>query len=217
MKHRRNIKILIIFFTLFLTASILIKFRNSITSLNIADLKNMILECGQYSFLVFILLYTVKPVILILPTAVLAIAAGSIYGPFIGSIVNLIGCFISATICFYLSRFMGSGFLDKLLKGKALKLDSNIEKHGFKIMTIMRLSIIFPFDALSYAAGITKMKYRDFIAGTMLGFLPEMISYAYAGENLSNPLSFKFIAPFVVILIMSLMFSSILKKLRRDT
>lgn len=103
-----------------------------------------------------------------------------------------------------MSRFLGNSFVNKLLRGKALKLNSDIEKNGFKIMLIMRLSFIFPYDGLSFAAGLSKMKYRDFILGTMIGIVPEMLTYSFMGNNIKHPLSIKFIAPIIAILLIAM-------------
>lgn len=213
----KYVKPLLMLFALAAMAWFLLRYRHLIANFSIEGIKEAVQSCGKLSILVFLIVCALKPVILILPTAVLSIASGGIYGPVLGTVINLAGCFLSATTAFFLSRYMGKGFSDKLLKGKALKLDNNIEKHGFKIMLFMRLGVVFPFDALSFAAGLSRMRYLDFILGTVLGIIPEMISYAYAGENLDNPLSVRFIAPFAVVLILSLIFSSIYKKIRKDT
>jgi uncharacterized membrane protein YdjX (TVP38/TMEM64 family) len=161
------------------------------------------LSYGKYSAFAFILLYGLKPIVFIIPASLLSIIAGSIFGPFKSLLLSLIGCFLSGTLAFYMSRFLGKSFVNKLLKGKALNLNSSIEKHGFKIMLAMRLSFIFPYDALSFAAGLSEMKYYDFILGTMIGIVPEILTYSFMGNNIKNPLSIKFIAPIIVILLIA--------------
>lgn len=180
-----------------------IRFRHNITHINIRHLRNYILSFGKYSTFAFILLYGLKPIVFIIPASLLSIIAGSIFGPVKALMFSLIGCFLSGTLAFYMSRFLGKSFVNKLLKGKALKLNSDLEKHGFKIMLAMRLSFIFPYDALSFAAGLTKMKYYDFILGTMIGIVPEMLTYSFMGNNIKHPLSIKFIAPIIAILLIA--------------
>lgn len=213
----KNVKLLILSVALIVLVFFLFRHRHLISNFNITEVKSSIQSYGNMSIVIFLLISALKPVILILPTAILSIASGSIYGPVLGFVISLTGSFLSATTAFFISRIMGKGIADKLLKGKAVKLDNNIEKHGFKIMLFMRLGVIFPFDALSYAAGLSKMKYRDFAFGTVLGIIPEMISYSYAGENLDNPFSLKFIAPIILIVVLAAIFSTIYKKIRKDT
>ncbi len=104
--------------------------------------------------------------------------------------------------------------MDKVLRGKALKLDNNIEKYGFKIMTMMRLSFVFPFDPLSYASGLSKMKYRDFILGTLIGIFPEMITYSFMGKNIEHPFSIKFILPILLLVIVVIIAIALRKRIK---
>lgn len=172
--------------------------------IHIKDIKRFILSYGKFSSICFVLLYGLKPIVFIIPASFLSIMAGDIFGPFMALLLSMIGCFFAGTLAFFLAKFLGRSFVENLLKGKALSLDQNIENQGFKIMLLMRLSFIFPYDPLSYAAGLTKMKYRDFILGTLIGVLPEMISYSFMGENLQHPFSIRFAFPIIFIVIMAL-------------
>lgn len=114
-------------------------------------------------------------------------------------------------MAFYLSRIFGKAFVDKILRGKALELDERIEKEGFMIILLMRLSVIFPFDGLSYAAGFTKVKYKDFILGTMLGVIPEMITYCFIGKHLDRLFSKSMLIPVGATIIIAVIASVIYK------
>jgi uncharacterized membrane protein YdjX (TVP38/TMEM64 family) len=58
--------------------------------------------------------------------------------------------------------------IERILKNKLKNFDSKMEKHGFSIILSLRLSMLFPFDIVNYAAGMSKIRYRDFILGTMI-------------------------------------------------
>lgn len=183
---------------------IILKYRRLGRTFNFRHMKRFILSYGKFSSLIFILIYTLKPIIFIVPASLLSILAGNVFGPYISLLLSMIGCFGAGTVAFYMARFLGRSFVDNLLKGKALKLDNDIEKNGFIIMLIMRLSVIFPYDPLGYAAGLTKMKYRDFISATMIGILPEMVTYSLMGKNIEHPFSLKFIMPIIIIVIIAM-------------
>ncbi|NMM61497.1 TVP38/TMEM64 family protein [Clostridium sp. P21] len=186
-----------------IVAYIMIKYGKRLTHLRVRHVKHYILSYGRFASVIFVLLYSIKPVALVVPVSLLSIVAGNVFGPYKALLLSMIGCFTSGTLAFFLARFLGRSFVDKLLKGKAMKLDSNIEKHGTMIMCIMRLSFIFPYDPLSYAAGLTKMKYKDFIIGTMIGVFPEMISYSVIGKSLEHPFSIKFFIPIISIMVIA--------------
>lgn len=168
---------------------------NQIKQINLPRLVTYISNYGKYAAICFLLIFSLKPLLLFLPSSMLSIAAGMIFGPIIGFLLNMAGFFLSATIAFYLSRFLGKNFVDKLLKGKVMSINSNLEKNGIKILFFIRFTPVIPFDPISYACGLSKMKYTDFITGSMAGVFFETLCYAFIGESIFNPFSYKFLIP----------------------
>jgi len=211
MKKNKFIKVFITTLVCVILAYFIFKYKGHIGHLSIRALRRYILSYGKFSAVIFVLIYSLKPIFIILPSSLLSILAGSIFGPYEAFILSMISCYLSGTLGFFLSKALGKSFVHKLLRGKAVSLDSNAEKHGFKIMFVMRLSTLFPYDPLSYAAGLTKMKYRDFILASLLGIAPEMLAYSFMGKNLRHPFSLKFIAPIIIVAIVAIIASYIYK------
>lgn len=203
-KYGDKIKFVLLIILIMVMSFFIYKYRHQLTHINIHRLKRFIQSYGVFSAFVFILLYSLKPIVFIVPASLLSILAGNIYGPYMAFVLSMISCFFAGTLGFYLARFLGRGFVNKILRGKLLTIDGDIEKYGFKIMLLMRLSFVFPYDGLSYASGLTKMRYRDFILGTMLGVAPEMLAYSFMGKHLERPFSYKFIFPILVIILVAL-------------
>lgn len=166
-------------------------------------IKRYILSYGKLSAVAFVVIYALKPILIVVPASLFSIMAGSIFGPWKAFMLSMISCFLSGSFAFFLAQKLGKPFVDKILKGKIMKLDDGIEKHGFIIMLLMRLSFVFPYDPLSYAAGLTKMKYRDFILGTVIGVAPEMLAYSFMGRNLERSFSIKSLLPILLIIIIA--------------
>ena len=79
----------------------------------------------------------------------------------------------------------------------------------------MRAAFIVPFDILSYAVGLTKMKFSHFILGTFLGIVAEVFSLAYLGHNLKRPHSKGFlisIMTIILVIIIPILYSKITSK-----
>lgn len=203
-KNKKNLlRNLVLVVLILIVVFLVLKYKRHFFHVNLRGLRRYILSYGEFASVIFIIIYSLKPILLVVPTNLLSILAGNIFGPQKALLMSMIGCFTSGTVAFFLARFLGKSFVDKFLKGKAMKLDSSIEKHGFKIMLLMRLAVVFPYDPLSYAAGLTKMKYRDFILGTLIGIFPEMVTYSLMGKNMEHPFSHKFIAPIVIVIILA--------------
>lgn len=186
------IKIFFLIVMALLVTWFVIKF-NIIQNFNIDAVKDYINSFGENAAIVFILIFSIRTLLVIFPCSVVIILGGSIFGPIMGFVNSMIGIFISASLAFLLSRYMGKGFVQKILRGKADRLDMKVGEHGFKIIFFMRISIIFPYDIMNFAAGLTKVKYKDFILGTLLGIAPETFALNYLGDNIRHPLSSHFL------------------------
>lgn len=209
---KNGLKYVLLFILVIAVLVFVFKFKRLFHDMSYRHLKRFLLSYGKFSALAFIIIYSLKAVLLVIPASLLSIVAGNIYGPLNAFIFSIIGCFFSGTLAFCLAKALGKPFVDKLLKGKVLKLDSAIEKHGFIIMLLMRLSFVFPYDVLSYAAGLTKIKYRDYILGTILGIIPEMILYSYIGKNFGLKTVHKLIIPIILMILLALAANGIYRK-----
>lgn len=152
------------------------------------------------AILIYLLIFALKPILLVLPTNVIAILGGTIFGPVKGTILTSVGFGVSGTIAFFLSRFLGKDFVQGLLGNKMMKVEDSIEKDGFRIITVLRMIPIMPYDPFSYACGFTKINYRKFILASVLGVLPETICYSVLGKNFTNPLSVQFLLPIGILI-----------------
>jgi uncharacterized membrane protein YdjX (TVP38/TMEM64 family) len=201
MRHKSIIsKIVIAILSISLTVFILLRW-NILKKFNLYSLQRYINSYGSYSAPIYIIIFALRTLLLVFPFTVMVLLAGGLFGPRKGFFYSMIAIFISANIAFFISRYFGKSTVQKLLKGKVDKLDLKIEKNGFRIIFFMRASFIFPYDILNYAAGLTKVKYRDFILGIMLGVIPETYSLTFLGGNVSHPFSPKFILAILLVIL----------------
>lgn len=167
---------------------------------------------GKYAYLVFLVIFALKPLILIIPSNILSISAGIVFGPILGTILTSIGFFVSGSLAFFIARILGQDAVNKILRGKALNLNNKLEHNGFKVLFFLRLIPVLPYDPVSYAVGLSKVKYRDFIIASVIGVVPEVVCYSIIGENAMNPLSPKFFIPLSIIVLTTITSGVILKK-----
>jgi uncharacterized membrane protein YdjX (TVP38/TMEM64 family) len=204
----------------FLSLGILTAFIVAVNNLDLAhrfDLEGLIgyvSRKGKFGEITFLLIFGLKPLAMILPSNVFAIAAGTLFGPLKGFFLNMIGFFLSATVGFFLSRMLGTGVINKLTKGKLLKFDKGIEKNGFKIMALLRFPPIFPYDIVSMTAGVTKIKYSKFILGSVIGIIPENICYSLMGKSIEEGSSLKLVIPFISMVLILIITMYLFKKMK---
>ncbi|MEN6327740.1 MAG: TVP38/TMEM64 family protein [Syntrophomonas sp.] len=141
-------------------------------------LRDYIASFGILGPIVYMAMFSVIP-----SGSVIAIAGGMAFGMFWGSLYTIIGAGIGATVAFYLSRLLGRGIVERLVKGKVQKFDEGIEKGGFLLILILRLIPIIPFNVISYGAGLTRIRYTDYILSTMIGIVPGVLVFTNLGDK----------------------------------
>lgn len=196
-------KIKLIIMVLLITFSVIIVSMNwgTITNLNVDDVTEFLQDKGGFASIVFLGIYMCKPIFIVIPAAIVSFVGGIVFGPTKGFVLNMIGFFLSGTLAFYLARFLGKDFVHRVLKGKILEISDNMETKGFKILFILRLPPILPYDPLSYTCGLTEIKYKDFILASLLGVVPETLCYSIMGRSIFEPLSWKFILPIIILVV----------------
>ena len=163
---------------------------------------------GIWGPLVYIIVYTVRPLIFF-PGTLLTTAAGVIFGPLYGLLYTLIGANLSAATSFWVGRYFGRGFFAKLSENPKLKIfDCSLRENGFLAILIMRL-VFLPFDVVGYLAGACGFRYRDFAVGTLVGIIPGTATFVLLGSGFSDPRNLIFSA---IAFVVGIVIARILKK-----
>jgi uncharacterized membrane protein YdjX (TVP38/TMEM64 family) len=146
------------------------------------NVKNYVNSYGVLAPIVYIILFTLSAVTLF-PDSVLAISGGMCFGLAGGFIYTLLGALSGATFAYYLAKTLGQNFIKKVIKKDMSKLENVMRKGGFYIVFILRLIPLVPFDVISYCAGFTGIKYKDFALGTLVGTIPGIFVYINLGDK----------------------------------
>lgn len=163
-------------------------------------LYDLLHSTGWWGPIAILGLYLIRPLFFV-PSSVLTIVAGTLYGP-IGVVLNVLGDLISASVAFLLGRLFGRRFVREHEHGWIKKYDAGLKEEGFFVVLFMRL-LFFPFDTVSIGCGMTGMLFRQFALGTLLGILPGTITLTLLGNVFSNPKTMvTFVALFVVTLVL---------------
>ena len=149
------------------------------------DIQTYVNSFGKLAPIIYIIIFALVPLTLF-PDSIIAIAGGLIFGLVKGYIYTAIGAILGATLSFYISRKLGRNFVKKLTKEKLDNVEEMINSNGFFIIFMLRLIPLFPFDIISYGAGLTSVKYKDFILATFLGTIPGILVFTNLGAQSVN-------------------------------
>lgn len=141
---------------------------------------------GVWGPVVFILGYALA-VTAFVPGAVLTLAGGAIFGLAEGSVYVFIAAVIGSTLAFLVARYVARASIEQRVAGnpRFATIDEAVAAEGLKIVFLLRLSPVFPFNLLNYALGLTRVSLRDY-ALSSFGMLPGTIAYVYAGKVIGD-------------------------------
>jgi uncharacterized membrane protein YdjX (TVP38/TMEM64 family)/Fe-S oxidoreductase len=163
-----------------------------------ANIQAFIRESGVLAPLIYMLIYSIAPS-LFLPGLPLTIAGGILFGPFWGVVYTITGATIGSSLAFLVGRYMARDWVETKLKNpRWLKLDSEVERHGWKIVAFTRLIPLFPFNLLNYAFGLTKIGFLPYVLTSFICMLPACIAYIVFSSSLPGLFQGKFPAGLVI-------------------
>ncbi|EYE89249.1 hypothetical protein Q428_03665 [Fervidicella metallireducens AeB] len=178
------------------------------------NLRHFLLVNKKLSVLIYLILSATRTLIF-LPAGMYALASGLTFGSLLGTLLTAIGTTLSGIIAFYISKFWGRDFIQKILGNRAKNIDGIIKNNGIIYVIFLRIVPILPFDAVSYAAGLTQINIFDFAVGTLIGSLPGAFVYNYLGSNIMNFNSVEFkisVIIFVSVSLVPIIYKYIIKK-----
>jgi uncharacterized membrane protein YdjX (TVP38/TMEM64 family) len=136
---------------------------------------------GPFGPLAFMLGYALA-VIAFVPGAALTLAGGAIFGVLEGTVYVFIAAVVGSAAAFLIARYFARTAVERRVAAspRFAAIDRAIAAQGRRIVFLLRLSPIFPFNLLNYGLGLTKVSFKDYNVAS-LGMLPGTLLYVYLG------------------------------------
>jgi uncharacterized membrane protein YdjX (TVP38/TMEM64 family) len=137
---------------------------------------------GVWGPLAFIAVYAVACVAFV-PASLLTFGAGALFGLVKGTIVVLLGATLGATAAFLVARYVARDWIAARIQQdvRFAAIDRAIAEQGRKVVFLLRLSPVIPFNVLNYALGLTQVRVIDFVIAS-IGMIPGTLLYVYTGK-----------------------------------
>ncbi|MCX7951193.1 MAG: TVP38/TMEM64 family protein [Clostridiales bacterium] len=168
----------------------------------------------NFAILIYLFLSTIRSIFL-LPAGVFAIISGLTFGNILGTLLTCVGVTLSGVLSYLISKYLAREFILNILKKRFGKINNILKKQGLFYIVTLRLIPIFPFDAVSFTAGIVNISFFDFTLGTFIGSLPGAFIYTYLGNSLMDISSPNFKLAVLLVIITStvpIIYKYVLKK-----
>ena len=118
----------------------------------------------------------------VLPASLLGLAAGALYGIPTGFVLCGLSTLAGAVIAFRLSRSLFRGRMERMLRNRPrlADFDRRLATESWRLVCLLRVSPVMPFAATSYMLGLSAVRERDYLVGTLFA-LPALFGYVCLG------------------------------------
>src|SRR5207247_3737216 len=139
-------------------------------------------QMGALGSFIFIGVYVVATVLLA-PGAILTIGAGFAFGLSKGFLAVSAGSTLGAALAFLVARFIAREKVEATAKGneKFREIDKAIGKQGAKLIFLLRLSPLIPFNLSNYFYGLTGVRFWPYVLVSWIGMMPGTLLSVYIG------------------------------------
>jgi uncharacterized membrane protein YdjX (TVP38/TMEM64 family) len=169
-KGRKRAVIKALVFLVFILAAIsVIRFTPVKGLLTREALGHLVESAGPWAPLLFVLVYGVG-VCLFVPGTLLTALGAAIFGAYWGFLYVWVGAMVGSSAAFWIGRTLGREFAASMIGDRLRKYDDAIARNGFATVLYLRL-VYFPFTAMNFGMGLTKVRFWDYFAGTGLGIM----------------------------------------------
>ncbi len=146
-----------------------------------APFANWVRARGAWGPVAFVAVYIVVDLLLI-PGAILTLLAGALFGFMHGVIYAFAGAMLGSVASFLMARYAVKPFVERRLRDneRFKAIDRAAKGGGARLVALLRLSPVLPYNVLNYALGITSISTWEYTLGTM-AILPGTAMYTYYG------------------------------------
>jgi uncharacterized membrane protein YdjX (TVP38/TMEM64 family) len=143
--------------------------------------RQWIASLGVWGYLIFAAVYIVATV-LVAPGSPLTITAGLAFG-IAGIPLVVIAATIGAALAFLVARYLARARVERMTeqRPKFKAVDQAVTEDGWKVVMLLRLSPVVPFNLQNYMFGVSDIKFWHYVGATFIGIMPGTALYVYLG------------------------------------
>lgn len=148
--------------------------------LDIGAIEQLTRHLGVWAPIGHVVLFAAGTV-LFTPGAIFGLAGGVLFGPFVGTLLNLAGATLGATAAFLVARYIAADWVRARTGARIERLISGVEAEGWRFVALMRLVPLVPFNLLNYALGLTRISLPQYVLASLIAMAPGTLAYTWLG------------------------------------
>ncbi len=160
---------------------------NVFVSDNPDRINSWVQQFGLWGPIVIILAMIIQLILAFIPGVIIMVISVLAYGPWLGSLIAIVGIVISATVGYIIGDYFGDLTVQRLVGEKSSeKIKAFVESYGIWTIIVVRMSPFLSHDLVSLIGGVVDMTYKRFIVATIVGSLPLLLLIALCGQSLDS-------------------------------
>ena len=137
-------------------------------------------DFGIWAPVVYVGLYALGTVVFA-PGSLFALAGGAMFGPVLGTFLNLLGATIGASVAFLIARYLAGDWVAQKTGGRLKRMITGVENEGWRFVAFVRLVPVFPFNLSNYAFGLTRIPFVSYMVTSFITMAPGALAYTWLG------------------------------------
>lgn len=182
------------------------------------SLSAWISDAGIWGPIIFMLLNTVQVLLAIIPGGPFEVAAGALFGPWLGTLMCDVAMTAGGMITFFFVRKFGMKFIELFVNREEIESVKFLHTNE-KSTALLFLFFLFPGtpkDLMCYVVGLTDIKWTSWLIINFVGRFPAILLSALGGSALGEQKYGIFIAAFIVIIVLYFLGTFLYKKLNHS-
>jgi uncharacterized membrane protein YdjX (TVP38/TMEM64 family)/rhodanese-related sulfurtransferase len=149
--------------------------------MDVAGIESVVRALGVWGPVGHVVLFALGTVLFV-PGSLFGLVGGLLFGPIVGTILNLTGATLGATAAFLVARYVASDWVRTRAGGRLDRLVTGVEAEGWRFVALVRLVPIIPFNLLNYALGLTRINLLGYVFASLVCMVPGTLAYTWLGH-----------------------------------
>jgi uncharacterized membrane protein YdjX (TVP38/TMEM64 family) len=137
---------------------------------------------GAWGGVIYGVVYTLAAIAFV-PGSLLTIGAGLVFGLLWGTVIVSIASTAAAALAFLIARYVARSRVEALAKRnkKFRAIEQAIREKGWRVVALLRLSPLIPFNVSNYLYGLTPVAFGPYVLASWIAMLPATVLYVWIG------------------------------------
>ncbi|MBI3702332.1 MAG: TVP38/TMEM64 family protein [Rhizobiales bacterium] len=136
---------------------------------------------GYWAPIGFVALYAVATVALV-PGGIFDLVGGALFGPYLGSVCNLLGGTLGAALAFLVARYIARDWAETRAGPRLQGIMRSVDEEDWRFVAFVRLVPVIPYNITNYLLGVTRIPFPRYVLATLVFMAPSTVAYTWIGH-----------------------------------